>query len=336
MSPLAVWGRAQGALLAGFLAIWLIYFMLSFSLVPQIDAYLVKIIIYAGINVILAVSLNLVNGFTGQFSLGHAGLMSVGAYSSAYFSIQITTAYPQILAHPFAIAIFFPLALFLGGLCASLAGVAVGLPSLRLKGDYLAIVTLGFGEIIRVILINMDAVGGATGYSGIPNLANFGWVWTCALLTVVLTWRLIRSSRGRAFIAIRENEIAAEATGVNTTAGKVQAFVIGAFFAGIAGALYGHELTFLDPKEFDYQKGFEIITMVVLGGSGSITGSVIAAIFLTLMKEILRELQAITQVDLRMVVYALMLIALMLTRPRGIMGAREWDIGIRIPWLRRP
>jgi branched-chain amino acid transport system permease protein len=280
--------------------------------------YLFSILIYAGINVTLAVSLNLVTGLTGQFSIGHAGFMAVGAYVSAY----ITTRWFQG-ANPGSIPVLFAAALYAGGLAAAIAGYIVGLPSLRLKGDYLAIVTLGFGEIIRVLILNIDAVGGARGMTGVPQWTTFGWVYGVAFICVLTVKRLMQSPHGRALLAVREDEIAAEAMGVNTTYYKVTSFVVGAFFAGVAGGLYGHFLTFLSPQSFDFNRSFEIIIMVVLGGMGSTTGAICAALLLTGLRELLRPLQEITKVDLRMVIYSFMLIVLMLTRPRGLFGTKE-------------
>jgi branched-chain amino acid transport system permease protein len=301
------------------LLVWLFHFFVA----DEIDPYIFSIIMYAGVNVTLATSLNLVNGFTGQFSMGHAGFMSVGGYVSAFITTSLAAAYPQLLDSVFAPLIFI-LALYAGGLGASGVGYLVGLPSLRLKGDYLAIVTLGFGEIIRVVILNIDAIGGARGMPNIPPLTSFGWVYSVAILTLFVVWRLINSPHGRAFLSVREDEIAAEAMGVNTTRAKVRAFVIGAFFAGVAGGLFGHYLRYLNPQTFDFNRSFEIIIMVVLGGMGSLTGSVVAAIFLTVIREALRPLQEITRLDFRMVIYSLLLIILMLTRPNGLFGMREF------------
>ncbi len=305
--------------LAALLGVWIIHFLVA----DQIDPYFFAIIMYAGINVILAVSLNLVNGFTGQFSMGHAGFMSVGGYLAAFASIHLEAMHPEWF-NSWIGSLILVGCLILGGLGASLVGYLVGLPSLRLKGDYLAIVTLGFGEIIRVIVLNVDAIGGARGLPNIPPLSNFGLVYSFVVLTVFTIWRLINSSHGRTFLAVREDEIAAESMGVNTTRAKVRAFVIGAFFAGVAGGLFAHYLRYLNPQTFDFNRSFEIIIMVVLGGMGSITGSVFAAIFLTGIREALRPLQEITKIDFRMVIYSLMLIILMLTRPNGLFGTREY------------
>jgi branched-chain amino acid transport system permease protein len=296
----------------------------NFGVADQLDPYFFTVMMYAGINIILAVSLNLVNGFTGQFSMGHAGFMSVGGYASAFLTTTLKTAHPEWFSSSPTACLIFLGALIVGGATAGFVGYLVGLPSLRLKGDYLAIVTLGFGEIIRVIVLNVDAIGGARGMPDIPGLATFGWVYTFVVLTVFSIWRLVNSSYGRAFLAVREDEIAAEAMGVNTTRTKVRAFVIGAFFAGIAGGLFAHYLRYLNPQTFDFNRSFEIIIMVVLGGMGSITGSVVAAIFLTGIREALRPLQELTKLDFRMVIYALMLVVLMLTRPNGLFGTREY------------
>ena len=288
------------------------------------------------VNMLLGMSLNLVNGYTGQFSIGHAGFMAVGAYLSAWLSLKIPPP-PGLLQIPY----FIFLAL-LGGLASGFAGYLVGLPSLRLKGDYLAIVTLGFGEIIRVVLLNLEAVGGARGLTGIPGLEDaqlFGvtisrfilsyslasfWV----LLCFVLIWRLIRSAEGRGFLAVREDEIAAEAMGVNTTQSKINAFVISSFFAGVAGSAMAHytqQANFLTPASFTFNRSVDVIIIVVLGGMGSLSGSLVAAVFVTLMPELLRPLQEITGVDLRMVIYSLALVLLMIVRPKGLFGHLEFS-----------
>jgi len=287
------------------------------------SSYYFDIIILAGINIILAVSLNLVNGFTGQFSMGHAGFMSVGGYYSAYITTQLLVSHPHLMENPITGNLVFVASLFLGGLAATAVGYLVGLPSLRLRGDYLAIVTLGFGEIIRVIFLNTNAVGGARGLSGITQYTTFGWIFTFVIFTIFCVWRVVHSAQGRVLLSIREDEIAATAMGVNTTQGKVQAFAMGAFFAGIAGGLFAHNLSTINPQIFDFNRSFEVIIMVVLGGMGSISGSVVAAVLLTVLKEALRPLQNYTGVDLRMVIYALVLILMMLARPKGIFGTSE-------------
>jgi branched-chain amino acid transport system permease protein len=297
-----------------------------------LSPYLLQIVVLCGINVILAVSLNLINGFTGQFSIGHAGFMALGAYGSAMFSLGVGRNWVSALEAagapaPLAAAPALLMALLLGGLLAALAGYLVGLPSLRLRGDYLAIVTLGFGEIIRVLILNVDAVGGPRGLPGIPAWANVFWVGLGVAAVLVLSRNLANSTYGRALFAIRDDEVAAEALGVDTTSYKVLAFVLGAFFAGVAGGLFAHFLSYLNPNSFTFIRSIEVIAMVVLGGMGSISGSVLAAIILTLLPEVLRPVK-----QYRMVIYSLMLIILMITRPQGLLGTRE----LSLRWLRRP
>lgn len=294
-----------------------------FAVLPMTSSVFSEIVVFAGINIILAVSLNLVNGFTGQFSIGHAGFMAVGGYASAFISLWLRNNSGLSFDDPFTGQVVLVGGLIAAGLVSAVIGYIVGLPSLRLRGDYLAIVTLGFGEIIRISLLNMDFLGGARGLSGIPRLTSFMSVYLAVILTLFVISRVVRSSHGRALLAVREDEIAAESMGVHITQAKVRAFTIGAFFAGVAGGLYGHYLTILSPAAFDFNRSFEIIIMVVLGGMGSLTGSVVAAVFLTLLREYLRDLRELTQVDLRMIIYSLILIGLMLSRPNGLFGKQE-------------
>jgi branched-chain amino acid transport system permease protein len=278
----------------------------------RIDPYHLDILIGVGINIILAVSLNLVNGYTGQFSLGHAGFMSVGAYFSAAVSLFLV---PTLIgdAGAFAQGAFFLAALFAGGLCAAFAGLLVGVPSLRLKGDYLALVTLGFGEIIRVVFQNVEALGGALGLNGIPAHTTIFWVIAFVALTVFVVTSLVHSTYGRGFLATHDDEIASEAIGLNTTNYKITAFVIGAFFAGIAGGLYGHFKLTITPTGFDFTRSIEIVVMVILGGMGNTLGVILAAVLLTLLPELLRPIA-----EYRMIIYSLLLIVLMLVRPQGL------------------
>jgi branched-chain amino acid transport system permease protein len=300
-------------------------------------AYYNRIIVMMGINITLAVSLNIINGHAGQFSLGHAGFMAVGAYFAAFASVYYFGPYvekvPEGTRHWLLQNGLLVLAVLLGGAFAAVAGYVVGLPSLRLRGDYLAIVTLGFGEIIRVLILNIDKIGGARGFSGIPAWSNFFWVFFFCGLTILISNRLVNSSVGRAFLAIREDQIAAESMGVDTTKYKVKAFIIGSFLAGVAGGLFAHYTpAYLNPTMFTFIKSFEVIAMVVLGGLGSITGSILAAIILTALPEGLRYVKDYMPggKDPRMVVYSIMLIVLMLTRPQGLFGRRElWDILFR-------
>jgi len=288
-----------------------------------------------GVNVILAVSLNIVNGMTGQFSIGHAGFMAVGAYISGVFSLTVKDLAISGLPVVASDQLMLLISLLLGGGVAAVCGFIVGLPSLRLKGDYLAIVTLGFGEIIRVVVQNTDAFGRALGLSGIPQTSSFLMVWLWVFITILVARRIAASAHGRSLWAIREDEIAAEAMGVNTTAYKVRAFVISAFFGGIAGALFAHFVPIINPGSFTFVKSIEIVVMVVLGGLGSTTGAILAAIFLTLLPEGMRTLfghmgggamaQKVDQ--LRMPIYGLLLIGMMLARPQGLFGTTEiWDL----------
>jgi branched-chain amino acid transport system permease protein len=284
------------------------------ALSSRIDAYYLDVAVGVGINIVLAVSLNLVNGYTGQFSLGHAGFMSVGAYLSAAVTLLLG---PKLLGEAGGTAwqqggLFFG-ALVAGGLSAAFAGLLVGLPSLRLKGDYLAIVTLGFGEIIRVIFQNYEPLGGALGLNGIPAYTTAFWVLAFAAATIFTVGCLVHSTYGRGFLATHDDEIAAEAVGLDTTRYKIVAFVVGAFFAGIAGGLYGHFKQTISPSGFDFNKSIEIVVMVILGGMGNTTGVILAAILLTLLPEVLRSVA-----DYRMIFYSFLLIVLMLVRPQGL------------------
>lgn len=285
------------------LAIALAFVASYFS--PQFNRYYLGVVIDVGIAIILATSLNLIIGHTGQFSLGHAGFMAVGGFFSAWLSLQVGETASAIW--------YFPLALVAGGLLAAAVGFLVGVPSLRLRGDYLAIVTLGFGEIIRVVAQNTEAIGAASGLKGIPKLTNLGWTFGFAAITVYAISALVNSTYGRGFIAVHDDEIAAESNGVDTTRTKVTAFVTGAFFAGIAGGLYAHHKQFLSPTGFDWLKSIDIVVMVILGGMGRTAGVIAAAIILTLMPELLRDFS-----EYRMIIYALLIILLMLLRPSGL------------------
>ena len=261
-------------------------------------------LIFAGINIILAASLNLINGYTGQFSLGHAGFMAVGAY----VGVVLTTNFHAV----------FPVAILAGGIAAGLLGALIGLPTLRLRGDYLAIATLGLGEIVRIVIINVPYVGGAAGFKGIQHLTNFTWVFFLMLATLFLIKNFVNSRHGRACLAIRENEIAAESMGVNTTVYKVLAFTIGAFFAGVAGVLFGHNMYILSPASFTFMQSFNILIMVVMGGLGSMTGSIAGALVVTFLSAALASFP-----NARMIIYALALILLMFYRPQGLFGYVE-------------
>ncbi len=291
------------------------------------------IALFVGINVVLAVSLNVVNGFTGQFSLGHAGFMAVGAYTAAKITLALQGVRLDFVPEALSDQLSFAVALAAGMATAALAGFLVGMPSLRLRGDYLAIVTLGFGEIIRSIIENLRTLGQATGLSGLPRYTNIVWVGVSAIATIVMARRLAVSTQGRALFAIREDEVAAEAMGVDTTGYKVRAFTISAAYAGLAGGLVVHAIQLATPRMFTFIRSIEVVVMVVLGGLGSVTGSVIAASVLTVALEALREFESY-----RMVAYALLLVVLMLARPQGLFGTRElWDLPLfrRLPRPRR-
>jgi len=261
-------------------------------------------IVLVCINIILAVSLNLINGFTGQFSIGHAGFMAVGAYVGAVLTVKLQL--------PFIVAI-------LGGAgAAGFLGFLIGLPTLRLDGDYLAIATLGLGEIIRITILNIPYVGGASGFMGIPRYTTFTWVFFMTVFTVFFIRNFINSTHGRACISVRENQIAAEAMGIDTTKYKVMAFTMGAAFAGVAGALFAHYFYIAHPASFTFMKSFDILTIVVLGGLGSLSGSITAAILLTFISAALASYP-----EWRMIIYSLMLIILMLYRPQGLFGNKE-------------
>ena len=265
-----------------------------------------SIVIPIIVNIILAVSLNLVTGFLGELSLGHAGFMSIGAYTGALISVY--SKFPPL---PTII-----IAMLAGSTIAAVFGFIIGVPVLRLRGDYLAIVTLAFGEIIKSIINSIKFMGGAKGLTKIPlytDYQNFWIAYICMIITIIFLLNLVKSRTGRAITAIRDNDIAAESVGINISKYKVTAFVIGAFFAGLAGVIYAHNVGLIKPTTFDYNKSIEILVIVVLGGMGSISGSIIAAIILTLLPEFLRGAD-----NLRMLMYAIVLIIMMIVNNRKI------------------
>lgn len=326
--------------------------VIHFAARPLFGDYVARILLDAGIAVILAVSLNIVNGLTGQFSLGHAGFFAIGGYSAAtvtyYGSLLIWESSSKHGGWLGSGEWLFVFGCLVGGLMAAAAGFVVGLPTLRLRGDYLAIATLGFGEIVRVVLTQTSdviysaealreakaddlfppPVGGALGFSGLPKYTSLFWVYLFVAITLIVAHRLKASSAGRAMISIREDEIAAQSMGINVTRWKVRAFVIAAFFAGIAGGLFAHESgVIISPKDAGFQRSIEAVIMVVLGGKGSITGAMLAALLLSSLPEFLRGFD-----QYRMIVYAALLIAMMLLRPQGLFGTREvWDFFRRRP-----
>lgn len=292
-----------------------------------ISNYWQGIMVTVGINIILAVSLNIATGYLGQLPLGHAGFMAVGAYAGGLFMKATPLASLISSGDTAATVPWIILALLISGLVAAVFGLIIGIPALRLKGDYLAILTLGFGEIIRVVITNIDSVlgfkftYGAAGLKQIPKISNFTLVFLCVALTCLIIHMVMKSRHGRAILSIRENEIAAESCGINITYYKVMAFALSAFFAGIAGCLYAGYLGSLFPSTFKFMKSIEILVMVVLGGMGSMLGSVLAATVLTVVSELLRSLG-----DLRMVFYSLILVVMMIFRPKGLLGTYDFSM----------
>ncbi len=267
----------------------------------MISAYYLQIIILVGINIIMAASLNLIVGYTGQLSIGHAAFMSLGAYVSAIATLN--------LGLPFIAS------LFLGALVAGFFGILIGIPTLRLKGDYLAIATLGLGEIIRIIFLNMKITGGAVGLRGIPKQTTLLWVIAAALFTLFILQRILNSRVGRALIAIREDETAAESMGINATYYKTLAFGVGAFFAGLGGGLFAHYFRYIHPNVFGFMRSIEHLCMVVLGGLGNMWGAMLGAAALTAIPELLRA-----GAEYRLLVYGALLVLMMRARPQGLLG----------------
>lgn len=283
-----------------FLTIIILYFAMTFFITSGIiSSYWLGIIIIAGINIILASSLNLATGYLGQLTLGHAGFMSVGAYVSALCSIHLNLPFIG--------------SLLVGSITAAIIGILIGIPTLRLKGDYLCIITLAFNEIIRVIMVNLSITNGSKGLVGIPRNTNFPIVFFSAVITVFVIYSIVKSRHGRAIISIREDETASELSGIPTTYYKILAFAISAFFAGLAGGLYAHYISVISPKVFDYNKSVEILVIVVLGGMGSWKGSIIAAIVMTILPEYLRTFS-----EYRMLLYAIVLIGAMILKEKNI------------------
>ena len=295
----------------------LLFFALQALSAGVLSTYQNKVLLLVGINIILAVSLNVATGYLGQLPLGHAGFMAVGAYTRARLTKKSTRPEPGAVAAGLA----------LGALMACLFGVLIGIPALRLSGDYLAILTLGFGEIIRITLNNIDNVlgfslfYGAKGLKNIPKYSDLLSVFLCVVLTCFFIHTMIKSRHGRAVLAIRDNEIAAESCGIQTTYYKVMAFAFSAAFAGLAGGLYAGYLGVLDPASFDFMKSIEILVMVVLGGMGSMLGSILSATVLTILPEALRSMA-----DYRMVLYSVVLVLMMIFRPGGLLGSYDFSL----------
>jgi branched-chain amino acid transport system permease protein len=291
----------------------LIGFILSI-LVPRygvLNQYVILIIMYVGINIIMTAALNLVNGYMGEFSVGHAGFMAVGAYTASLISIRL---FPEGTGQ-----ILFPLALIAAGIVTALVGFLVAIPSFKTRGDYLAIVTLAFLMIVKSVFENIDAIGGPRGLLGMEKLTTLPWVFACTVLALWIMRNFIYSKFGRGVLSIREDEIASDLMGVNTRQAKVLTFVVSAFFSGVAGGLYAHLLQFINPRSFDIIKSTDFLIMVYLGGIGSLAGSILGATIYTVLLEVLRFLGV-----WRYVVMPLVLVILMIYRPRGIMGLREF------------
>jgi branched-chain amino acid transport system permease protein len=299
---------------------------------------LVPICVY----IILAISLNITVGFLGELTLGHAGFMSVGAYAGCLFSIAMENTLPMFVR--------FPLAMLVGGLVAAVFGIIIGIPVLRLRGDYLAIVTLAFGEIIRSVIINLGFTGGASGLKGTPRDSTFLIAAVVVLITMFVSMNLMNSKHGRAIMAIRDNRIAAEATGINLTRYKLMGFIVASFFAGVAGVLYGHNLAVLQASNFGYNKSIEILVIVVLGGLGSIRGSIIAAVIIYALPESLRSLADLFEKinpnmpvewlsfvsDNRMFIYSIILIVLMLINSSQFTAWLKSSFNLQMLFRRRP
>ncbi|ROR26335.1 branched-chain amino acid transport system permease protein [Mobilisporobacter senegalensis] len=276
--------------------------------------YVKGILTTACYTIIMVASLNLLTGFMGEFSLGHAGFMSVGAYSSAIITnMLVDKGIPDI--------ILFVIALIVGGFAAAITGTLVGIPALRLRGDYLAIVTIAFAEIIRVAFTNFAITGGGRTMSGITKLSKFSWCFWVMVICVTFMYMYVRSRFGRTVIAIREDYIASAASGINVTFYKVLTFTISAFFAGVAGAMYAHYMTAMIPTNFSFMYSAEFLTEVIIGGTGSLTGSIMGAIFLSALPELMRDFS-----NYRMLAYSVVLLLVMIFKPSGIFGTYEFSL----------
>ncbi len=318
----------NGKLIEGTFVFWAVLY--SLNKFGMLNNYWMHVVNVSLIYIILTVSLNLINGFTGQFSIGHMGFAAVGAYTSA----TITTLLFKIPSHGFVPYLIFIGSMILGGVVAAFVGFLIGLPTLRLRGDYLAIVTLAFGEIIRVTFNAINFVGGPRGIPGIPNFSNFTLVTIVALISVIIMRNIIYSSIGRAFLSIREDEVASELVGVHTTYYKVMGFTIGAFFAGVGGALLAHLIQYINPLQFGFMATIYVLIMVYIGGIGSISGSIVAAVGITFLSEGLRlmldRIDALTPFHVgpewRMVIFSVLLVATMLYKTSGLMGDKEFTV----------
>ncbi|HMK75472.1 MAG TPA: branched-chain amino acid ABC transporter permease [Thermodesulfobacteriota bacterium] len=306
--------------------------VVGLSWAGTLSSYFQLVLMFVGVNIMMSSSLNLVNGYMGEFSCGHAGFMAVGAYTASLVSVWCFTAGsvfgPNLLPPAWA-AVLFPLILLFGSLVAAIAGLLVAIPSFRTRGDYLAIITLAVNYIVKSAIENIQPIGGARGFMGMGRVVNgmkevadipwmMIWTWLFVFLTVLLIKRFVSSTYGKGIIAIREDEIAAEIMGVNTRRAKMVAFMLSSGLAGLAGGLFAHILGYINPGSFGIMKSTEALVMVYLGGMGSLSGSVLSAILFTLLLEILRPLQLY-----KWVVVPFILILLMLFRTEGLLGHRE-------------
>ncbi|MDR1949513.1 MAG: branched-chain amino acid ABC transporter permease [Spirochaetaceae bacterium] len=300
----------KNTLIPGIAALAAVFLPVLLIKVNVLDAYTAQVLALGGINAILAISVNTITGITGQLSIGQAGFMAIGAYSCIFFTLDL--------------GLPLPVSVVLAALLTALFGFLLGFPTLKLSGDYLAIVTLGFGEIIRVILVNLKGItGGANGRRFTTALVlytdlSFLTVTSFLVIIIVLLQNFLRSTYGRAILAVREDEIAAAANGIGVFRYKMVGFVIASFIAGIGGCLYAMVIGFVKPDVASFSKSIDYLIFVVLGGMGSMTGSVLAAYVLTYLQEFLRFLQ-----DFRLIIYPLILIFVMLFRPQGLLGMRE-------------
>lgn len=293
-----------------------------------LDDYILSIVKFVGIYIILAVSLNMTNGYTGLFSLGHPGFMAIGGYATALLTFPVERKamfLPDLPAWLAGLALPFLPSLLAGGLCAALTALIIGPPVLRLRGHYLAVATMGFLIIVQVLITNWDSVTrGPLGLNGLAELTSLWWIYFWVALTFYVAWKLKFSSRGRTMLAVRDDEMAAQTLGVDVFRTRVFALVIGAFFAGVAGGLWAHLITAITPTSFSLVMAFNLVVMVVVGGSGSIAGSLIAAVFFTVITELLRPLEeGLELYGISEITMALILILILIYRPEGLFGSRE-------------
>jgi branched-chain amino acid transport system permease protein len=303
------------------------------------SAYIQRIVIGVGISIILVVSLNLLNGFTGVFSLGQIGFMAIGAYAASILTLPVSLKevnLPDLPSWLAGVELPFLAATLIGALLATLIAFVVGLSLMRLTGPYVAVATMGFLVIVQVVLVNWDQMTrGARTFSGVPSYTTLWWVWGWAVLTVYVVWRLVRSTYGRRMMAVRDNEIAAQALGISVMRSRLLAFCVSAFFAAIAGSLWAHFITSFSPSAFYFAITFSIITMLVIGGMGSVSGSIIGVLFVTLLSEILRNAERGINLGFvtippvygaSQIIMAVIFVLVIIFRPKGLLGERELDL----------